>query len=282
MNEKVINTTNASRDSTLYIERDKYPAFAVDRSKIQCMNYTTQIDVWAKDTLDAAIKLVKMQNPNEVCVLNMANARHQGGGFLEGTMAQEEQLCYRTTLINTLKIQYYPLPDAWPRDYPNRPKHDDGTPLENEYSVVYSPRVAIYREDQKSNYRVYDTNTREAEIISVLSVAALDLSKYKDFDRASNVYPNDECREIMTEKVKLLLRVAVRRKKTRLVLGALGCGVFRNPPEEVAPIFGQLLDDEEFKGYFQHIIFAILPNGKDPRNFNVFQKQFPKRPSPDR
>lgn len=274
MNLKVIGTTAASIDSTLYIERDQYPTYAVDRSKTKCKNYKTKIEVRRADTLAVAIELTNVPNSDTVGVLNMANATRQGGGFLEGTTAQEEQLCYRTTLINTLKIQYYPLPDAWPRNYPGRPKLDDGTPLENEYSVVYSPAVAIYRDDQASEYNVYNTSVRGTEIISVLSVAALNLSKYKTFDRKSVVYPNNECREIMTEKIKLLLRVAVRRKKTRLVLGALGCGVFRNPPEEVAPIFRQLLHDEEFKGYFEHIVFAILPNGEDTRNFDVFAKEF--------
>jgi len=238
-----------------------------------CINYKTKIEVLAQDTVEAAIRMCKESKADTPGILNMANAERQGGGFLEGTTAQEEQLCYRTTLFSTLKVQFYPLPGAWPRDYPRRPKDENGAPMQNEYSVLYSPSVAIYREAQSKFFALYKPE-RAPEIISVLTVAALNLGRYKGFDKKSTTYPNDECRVIMREKIRLLLRVAVRRRKTRLVLGALGCGVFRNPPEEVAPIFRELLNDQEFKGYFQHIVFAILPNRGDNRNIDVFRKEF--------
>jgi Uncharacterized protein conserved in bacteria (DUF2263) len=42
------------------------------------------------DSFDTAIDL-----GDGVVVLNMANAKHAGGGWLRGAMAQEEELCYR-------------------------------------------------------------------------------------------------------------------------------------------------------------------------------------------
>lgn len=81
------------------------------------------------DTFDTAIRfdgLFPRNNPintRPVCILNMANARWAGGGFRNGSLAQEEELCYRSSLSFTLKLKYYPM---------------------DEYDAIYSPNVVIF------------------------------------------------------------------------------------------------------------------------------------------
>ncbi len=63
---------------------------------------------------------------------------------------------------------------------------------------------------------------------------------------------------MMITKVNELFRAAHRSGCTVLVLGALGCGVFRNPPRQVAMIFREALRSEEFRHAFKHVVFAII------------------------
>jgi hypothetical protein len=42
-----------------------------------------------------------------------------------------------------------------------------------------------------------------------------------------------------------------------LVLGAFGCGAFKNPPELVSGIFKNILKNEGYKEHFSKIVFAV-------------------------
>jgi len=61
----------------------------------------------------------------------------------------------------------------------------------------------------------------------------------------------------MTARIRLVLAMALAHRQRRLVLGAFGCGVFKNSPIDVARTFSQCLKDPAFKGQFDHIVFAI-------------------------
>jgi uncharacterized protein (TIGR02452 family) len=74
--------------------------------------------------------------------------------------------------------------------------------------------------------------------------------------------------------------VAARQGHTKLVLGALGCGVFANPPGDVAQCFLEVLREDEFQGgWWEAVVFAVLDNargdqgGKDGSgNFGIFYR----------
>ena len=55
-----------------------------------------------------------------------------------------------------------------------------------------------------------------------------------------------------------------------LVLGAFGCGVFKNDPFTVAKIFRQHLESTEFKNSFKKIIFAI----SNAKMYHIFKQVF--------
>lgn len=69
-------------------------------------------------------------------------------------------------------------------------------------------------------------------------------------------------------KMRAIFRTAIDKGDEALVLGAWGCGVFGNQPENVAKWFYEVL--QEYQGYFKEIVFAI----PDDKNLRPFQAQF--------
>jgi hypothetical protein len=54
------------------------------------------------------------------------------------------------------------------------------------------------------------------------------------------VYDVEQSKEAMVMKVRLIFQVARPKVPTDLVLGVLGCGAYRNPPEEVRRFLGRV------------------------------------------
>lgn len=72
-----------------------------------------------------------------------------------------------------------------------------------------------------------------------------------------------------------MLEVAAVRGYRRLVLGAWGCGVFRNDPARVAGVFrALLLDGGRFAGHFEQIVFGILDRGPGSATRSAFDQVF--------
>lgn len=222
----------------------------------------TQINVVNGDTLDVAIALQSEPShgaapKRRIVVLNMANSEHGGGGWLKGALAQEEALCYRSSLSFTLKLRYYPFDDR---------------------SAIYSPSVVIFRASLSEGHTILpetNTNPSALPIISVISVAAI-----RDplvTDGHPRRYRRKEDRELMKHKMRMVLRIAARHRHRRLVLAALGCGAFHNPPEEVVECWKEVFAEREFTGgWWERVVFAVL-SGEGERaggrrsNFEIFQ-----------
>jgi uncharacterized protein (TIGR02452 family) len=120
--------------------------------------------------------------------LNMANAYIGGGGWLKGALAQEEALCYRSSLSFTLKRRFYPL---------------------NDDESVYSPTVIIIRDSLATGHELLDTSTPSAlPVISVVSVAALRMPRLDYTVSGEPRYSRYEDRLSMLEKMRIVLRVA--------------------------------------------------------------------------
>ena len=87
---------------------------------------------------------------------------------------------------------------------------------------------------------------------------------------ASVVRDAEAIRNAMIKRIKGLLYVFEANKHDCLVLGAFGCGVFKNSPLDVAITFRQHLESDEFKNSFKRIIFAVL----DAEMCQVFKQVF--------
>ena len=79
--------------------------------------------------------------------------------------------------------------------------------------------------------------------------------------------------EVMRRRMKLSLAIFARQKCEHLVLGAYGCGVFRNDPEKIAQWWKELFN-EEFAGIFDTVLFAVLDHSSAGKCIGAFQKVF--------
>ncbi|EDN03629.1 DUF2263 superfamily domain-containing protein [Histoplasma capsulatum] len=229
----------------------------------------TAIRIHDADTFDTAIglaecsKYITIKDKRPVCILNMANANNAGGGWKRGALAQEEALCYRSSLSFSLKLRYYPIP---------------------EMGAIYSPTVLVIRANMdEGEHKLLDLEQPDKlPVVSVVSVAALCFPEVRTREVPGvgirQVYKDPADREIMKEKMRVVLRTAAVNQHRRLVLGALGCGAFENPKEEVADCWGEVFQEREFSGgWWESIIFAVMDDrdeGEDgDGNFGVFYKR---------
>jgi uncharacterized protein (TIGR02452 family) len=209
-------------------------------------NFTTTFEVSNETTLSAVRRLnFKGFHP---AALNLASAKHPGGGFLNGAAAQEEYLCRSSALYACLMDNpMYSLPT------------DD--PFYTDY-VIYSPDVPIFRND--------DGKLLEAvELYSVLTCAAV---------HAGNITRNmpervPEIASVMEKRIKRVLDVAAAHNHNSLVLGAWGCGVFENDGTLIASLFKKVFK-EEFKGVFSKVVFAIADWSIEQQFIEPFAKTF--------
>lgn len=210
---------------------------------------STQIRVEACDSLDAADKLRAWGvDGSDIVVLNMANEQTPGGWYLSGAGAQEEALCRRSSLYLTItpERRFYPILQP---------------------GAIFSPDVLVMRKSDELDCAPLPLD--EMWWTSVISVAAL---FRPELDNSGTDFARSEDREEMRERIKVLFRVVALEGKTNLVLSALGCGAFRNPPSAVARLFKEVLQDDEFCGRFQQIWFAILDR-KGSGNFDIFRQE---------
>ena len=196
----------------------------------------TRISVEYGDTL-AIAKEYLAENP---CVLNMSSLFTPGGGWLRGTTAQEEMICYRSDLYVSLQL------------------HADKYPLEGCKSI-YSSGITVFRNDAMAIVGVRDQYT-----LSFISIPALRNPKLVH----GCLLPNDA--QAMSEKIRTILRAGHHHGHRTMILGAFGCGAYGNPPEQVAGLFRDVLDEPEFKQAFTTIVFAII-DGSRTDNYSIFK-----------
>lgn len=201
--------------------------------------YDTKIDVIAGDTLDIVCKLTEKYK-KDYSFLVMANSKYPGGGWKKGSSAQEENICRRTNLPFVFNKISYPI------------KRNEN---------VFVDMITIIKNGEKDLYSL-----RENKILSSCLLSAAPFYPSTDTLKKKEEYKKD-----MYKRMKNMLRSFYKFNKKRIVLGAWGCGAFKNPPEIVAQLFKKLLNDEEFKGKFKHIVFVIL-DGVKSKNYNIFKK----------
>lgn len=239
----------------------------------------TTIRIVNADTINAALDLAATHSSStsssspassRVAILNLASHRVPGGGWRKGSLAQEEALCYRSSLYLSLHQRYYPF--------------------DSQFMGIYTPDMVIIRGDMRSGHGLLVPNVAVSDlpVLSCLTIAALRRPEVREVRvqvqttdaaggtqtvterRAEFARPRD--REVTKGKMRLCLRMAASRGHRLLVLGALGCGAFGNPPREVALCWREVLGEVEFRGgWWKGIVFAVL-DLKREGNFEVFEE----------
>lgn len=216
----------------------------------------TKVKVVNADTLDAALALqsahdiLESKDLGRILVLSFANAQKPGGGWQNGAMAQEEAICYRSTLAATLNEKFYPMAKD---------------------ACIYSPGVIIFRENfGRGHSFMWIEKPELLPIVAVVSMAATERPKVDKSVMPFKYKQNSE-RTLMKNKMRLVLRLADSQYHKRLVLGAIGCGVFAHPVQEVANCWKRVLQEDEFKGWFEMVLFAVLDDSHNFETIRIFK-----------
>lgn len=124
---------------------------------------------------------------------------------------------------------------------------------------------------------VFKTDTREPELmhqedwwrVNVITCAAPNLRP--DRNRNMHVHiSNKELFDLHVKRMRRILNIAAMKENAVMILGAYGCGAFRNPPGVVASAMRQTI--EEFRYHFRVIEFAVYCSPRDAQNYQIFQQ----------
>ena len=200
-----------------------------------------------------------------VAVLNFASASNPGGGVVHGSSAQEECLCRCSTLYFNLNEQC-----NWEKFY--KPHRRDGNPLHND-DIIYTPGVVVFKSDAAYPKLLSE---RDWQKLNVITCAAPNLrerpsNRYNSGDGFSAVKISDADLGALHEKrARRILDVAAFGQNDAVILGAFGCGAFRNKPQVVAAAYKNILAD--YRRAFKVIEFAVYCSPRDEENFFVFKR----------
>lgn len=178
----------------------------------------------------------KYGEDKHLCVLNFASYKYPGGGFIKGAIAQEEALCHASDLYNVISDKKFNTYYEHNRQNTNRGLYKN--------FAIYSPNIIFNR--VADNFISVD----------VITCPAPNLSHYE-----GHFY---DAMKAMHDRIKFILDITEKHKQKNLVLGAFGCGVFKNDPQFVAEVFKELLSSTKYN--FDTIIFAI-PGGINYKKF---------------
>ncbi len=210
------------------------------------------VEVTGGTTQAAAHRLVRSQGIEDLVLLNFASARNPGGGILTGAQAQEEDLARCSGLYPCLLMQpaYYAA---------NRAQES----LLYTDHIIFSPSVPWIR-------------TSSTDLLGYLFLASVITAPAPN---AGQVLRRDrftlpKIEASLRRRAGMILAVARYFGHRNLLLGAWGCGVFRNDPVLVADAFGRHLEGARFSGAFKHVTFAVLDRSRTGTTLQAFRNRF--------
>jgi uncharacterized protein (TIGR02452 family) len=214
--------------------------------------HRTSFEVTAEGSLEAARRL-HLAGAERIAVLNFASARNPGGGYLGGAKAQEEDLC-RNSLLYPCLLQ---APDYYEA-------HRASRDFLYSHRVIWSPEVPVHRD-------VDGRLLGEPFPVSFLTCPAPNAGQALRRDPGAR----SRIPRVLNQRAERVLAVAAHHGARNLVLGAWGCGVFRNDPRDVAEAFHlHLARDGGFSTAFERVVFAVWDRVPDSVNRAAFAERF--------
>lgn len=240
-----------------------YPPGAVPALGAPRFSQPVSVSVSRRRTLEAALLHLREDPGAKVTVLNFASATNPGGGVTRGSSAQEEAICRCSTLypaLNTphLRREFYDF-------------HRNRRDVRYTDACIYTPGVMVIKTDNDRPERMERADWRQ---VSVITCAAPNLRErpynaMNPGEGTSIKLSDTELLQIHKERGQKILRIAAAHGTDTLILGAFGCGAFRNPPEVVARAYRELLD--QFDSYLRRVEFAVYCTARDSRNYDAFR-----------
>lgn len=237
---------NRAKMGTVIYSSEK-PAIAKPGKAVQ-----TRFEVRNETTFQALSRLTN-SGVGHIACLNFASAKNPGGGFLNGSLAQEEALACASGLYPCLLR----APEYYERNRANR----SALYLD---LAIFSPFVPFFRDDT-------GVLLDKPILASVITAPAPNAGAVAQNEPANSRHIESTLRH----RAEIVLSIAAAHEVDRLVLGAWGCGVFRNDPRTVAGIFAELLKPPgKFAGVFTEIVFAVFDRTEGEATYRAFANEF--------
>lgn len=208
--------------------------------------FETEIVTKICSTIEAVVE----EKNGKIGVLNFASAKNPGGGFLGGASAQEESLARSSNLYETQ------IKDKTMYDF-NR---NQSSFLYSDY-MIYSPNVLFWNDDNGNYFE-------KPFVADVITAPAPNKGAMIQHNRKEEIAVTEE---VFKKRMDKVLAIAVKQNIDTLILGAWGCGVFRNESTDVAHLFKEIIE-EKYSGAFKKIVFAIYSDKKG--NVKPFEDVF--------
>ncbi len=193
-------------------------------------NVDTRYIVSGKRSFEAA----KEYKGKKVAVLNFANNVSIGGAPYSAG-AQEESLCRCSTLLPCLQAMKEPFYMKHRKQVRRKEMNFMGND-----DLIYTPNVVVFKSDLRTD-PVYPQmlNNEEWYKVNVITCAAPVMIRV-----ASLPYNYETA---IRSRIKRILDVAAKEHNEVIILGAWGCGAFKNPIEIVARVFAELVKNYQFE-----------------------------------
>lgn len=192
----------------------------------------------------------------KTAALNFANPHNPGGGVHNGAMAQEECLCRSSNLYSYISDKnvfndYYLY-------------HKDMGHYFFSDRLIYTKGVTVFKDDSDVPQIMPKSEWFQVDVITC---AAPYIAKRKYTNKTA-------LKELFKGRIKNIFEAAIDNNIEVIILGAFGCGAFKNPPEVVAKAFHEVICENEYNNYFKKIVFAIKSYNASNSIFHAFNKEF--------
>ena len=185
-----------------------------------------------------------------VAALNFASARNPGGGYRAGSEAQEESLARSSALVATqeARFEYY------------QDNRDQNSTLYLD-AMIFSPEVPVFRDERGDLLE-------EPYLADFITAPAPNAGALRTDEERGRV------EEVLRRRMRAVLALAAGAGADRLILGAWGCGVFRNDPEVVARLWSEVLTEAPAGGLSAGVEMAVYDPGRSGGVWGAFEAVF--------
>jgi hypothetical protein len=127
-----------------------------------------------------------------------------------------------------------------------------------EFGAIYTSGITVFRGTEAKGYP-YMKNP-------LYNVCAIAMAAYRNPPlNKKNMLENKSAMNTY-RKIENIFAIGYQNKHDCLVLSALGCGAFRNPPKHVALLFKSVI--YQYAGYFDKVYFAIIDDHNTGNEIN--------------
>lgn len=219
----------ASRISSDFSESIKINTRELFIDRISIKNYYPLIIVVNQDIIETILLTEEYS-----LVLNLASYKNHGGGVKFGSMAQEEEISRKTDYMKHQCDGLYPM------------SFDE---------MIFTSNIKVIKDEKYNKLKL--SQIKEFDMLAVAAIKNPQVINNKLLTHHRNITYN---------KIEGIFKFAIMHNYEVLILGALGCGAYHNPPEEIINIYNECII--KYGNNFKKIIFSIYSTRDD--NYEKF------------